>query len=86
MHMYFSDVPTHRGLQFICTGKMRRNLGGDCLEENSFLFQITTILMNDVKTWQGYIDEDGGRRPGHLVLYPIKVKYIDDYATQNQYI
>ena len=43
--MYFSDVPTHRGLQFICTGKMRRKLGGDCLEENSFLFQMTTILM-----------------------------------------
>ena len=36
----------------------------------------------DVKTRQGYIDEDGGRRPGHLVLYPIEVKYID-YATQN---
>ena len=22
---------------------------------------------------QGYLDEDGGRRPGHLVLYPIEV-------------
>ena len=74
MHMYFSDVPTHRGLQFICTGKMRRKLGGDCLEENSFfLLQMTNILMNDLKPWQGYIDEDGGRRPGHLVLYPIEV-------------
>ena len=26
-----------------------------------------------MKTWQGYIEDDGGRRPGHLVLYPIEV-------------
>ena len=26
-----------------------------------------------IKTSQGYIKEDGGRRPGHLVLYPIEV-------------
>ena len=26
---WFSDVPTHRGLQCICAGKMRRKLGGD---------------------------------------------------------
>ena len=41
--------------------------------------------MNDVKTWQGYLEEDGGRRPGHLVLYPIEVKYTE-YATQYQYM
>ena len=29
--------------------------------------------MNNVNNWQGYLDEDGGRRPGHLVLYPIEV-------------
>ena len=26
-----------------------------------------------MKTWHGYIEDDGGRRPGHLVLYPIEV-------------
>ena len=26
-----------------------------------------------MKAWQGYIEDDGGRRPGHLVLYPIEV-------------
>jgi len=26
-----------------------------------------------VENWEGYIDQDGGRRPGHLVLYPIEV-------------
>ena len=26
-----------------------------------------------MKTWQGYLEDDGGRRPGHLVLYPIEV-------------
>ena len=26
-----------------------------------------------MKTWQGYIEDGGGRRPGHLVLYPIEV-------------
>ena len=31
------------------------------------------MLMINVEYWQGYIDEDGGRRPGHLVLYPIEV-------------
>ena len=29
--------------------------------------------MNNVENWQGYIHKDGGRRPGHLVLYPIEV-------------
>ena len=26
-----------------------------------------------MKTWQGYIEDDGGKSPGHLVLYPIEV-------------
>ena len=33
----------------------------------------TEIDMNDMKNCQGYIEENGGRRPGHLVLYPIEV-------------
>ena len=37
--------------------------------------------MNDAENCQGYLDEDGGRRPGHLVLFPIEVEYID-YAVQ----
>ena len=33
----------------------------------------TEIDMKDMKNCQGYIEENGGRRPGHLVLYPIEV-------------
>ena len=65
-----SDVPTYCGLQRICARKMRNKLGGDHFTKND---TNTDINLNDMKHCQGYIEENGGRRPGHLVLYPIEV-------------
>ena len=75
MCVFFHTVNTYL---FRCphTPRLAIHLWGEnALKIGRWLFgsEMTIVLMNDVKTRQGYIDEDGGRRPGHLVLYPIEV-------------